>query len=242
MMRALVVDDERLARLALRSLLEERGDVEVVGEADSVPQARAKLRELHPDVVFLDVQMPGGSGFELFGPELTAKVIFCTAYEAYAVRAFEVNALDYLVKPVGPDQLERALMRLAVPASQPAPPDRALRADDLVALREGPALRFARVSELTWLQAADDYSEVHLIHGEPALVEVTLKRWEERLPAADFVRIHRSRLVNLQHVSQIQLDDGQWQVRVTGVETPLLVSRRMAGQLKERLELRGARP
>ena len=111
-LRALIVDDERLARLALRSLLEERPDVTVVGEADSVVAARQRVAELKPDVVFLDVHMPGGSGFELFREGLAAKVVFCTAYEQFAVRAFEVNALDYLVKPVGPEQIDRALSRL----------------------------------------------------------------------------------------------------------------------------------
>jgi two-component system LytT family response regulator len=236
MIRALIVDDERLARVALRTLLEERGDVEVVGEADSVGAAREKLRALSPDVVFLDVQMPGGSGFELFKDEVRAKVVFCTAYEQYAVRAFEVNALDYLVKPVAPEQVDRALRRLVRPAEPPLDVSEPLEADDLVALRETRGLRFTKVRDITYIQAADDYSEVRLLDGATALVNVPLRRWEARLPAADFVRIHRSSLVNLRHVEEVQYLDGRFQVVLRG--GPVLpVSRRMASELKQRLRV-----
>jgi two-component system LytT family response regulator len=235
MLRALIVDDERLARVALRSLLEERGDVEVVGEADCVAAARLRLAELKPDVVFLDVQMPGGSGFELFGDGLRTKVIFCTAYEQYAVRAFEVNALDYLVKPVSPEQVDRALQRLRLPA-EPNREDAPLGLDDLVALREAHALRFAPARDITFILAADDYSEVHLVTGEPALVDVTLRRWEARLPAADFVRIHRSTLVNLHHVARVEYAGERWQVVLEHGAAPLPVSRRIGRELIDRLE------
>ncbi len=246
-LRALIVDDERLARLALRSLLEERPDVTVVGEADSVVAARQRVAELKPDVVFLDVHMPGGSGFELFREGLAAKVVFCTAYEQFAVRAFEVNALDYLVKPVGPEQIDRALSRLQVaptangaPAATP-PNDAALALDDLVSLREAHTLRFTRVRDVTHIQAADDYSEVHLVAGLAALVDVTLRRWELRLPASDFVRIHRSTLVNLHHVAEVRHADGHWQVVLQGVAEPLVVSRRVGRELGERLRAKAVR-
>lgn len=229
--RALIVDDERLARAALKQLLAERDDVEVVGEADSVASARLRVKELDPDVVFLDVQMPGEAGFALVDGALRAKVIFCTAWEQYAVRAFEVNALDYLVKPVGPEQVDRALRRLGAP--EPQEPGEVLRLEDSVALREAHALRLAPVRDITHIKAADDYSEVHLAHGAPALVEVTLRKWEERLPR-DFVRIHRSTLVSLRHVAEVELHDGRWQVKLRDGQR-LEVSRRMASELKERL-------
>lgn len=239
MLRALIVDDERLARVALRSLLEERGDVEVVGEADGVAAARQRLAELKPDVVFLDVQMPGGSGFDLFAGGLTPKVIFCTAYEQHAVRAFEVNALDYLVKPVSPEQVDRALRRLQGPAD-PKAEDAAgpLLLDDLVALREAHALRFAPARDITYILAADDYSEVHLASGKLALVDVTLRRWEARLPARDFVRIHRSTLVNLHHVERVEYADERWVVVLQRDAGTLPVSRRIGRELLDRLARR----
>jgi two-component system, LytTR family, response regulator len=230
--RALIVDDERLARVALRRLLEERGDVEVVGEAEGVAVARARIAELAPDLVFLDVQMPGGSGFELFQGGLAPKVIFCTAYEQYAVRAFEVNALDYLVKPVAPEQLERALRRVS--GTSPVAPEARLSREDLVALRDSQSLRFAKVDDITHIQAADDYSEVHLREGAPALVDVTLREWESRLPPADFVRIHRSSMVNLRHVQEVRHIDTHWEVVLRSGRT-LDVSRRMASELRDRL-------
>jgi two-component system LytT family response regulator len=246
MWRVLIVDDERLARLALRSLLEDRSDVAVIGEADSVASARDMLQSLRPDVIFLDVQMPGGSGFELVQPDIEAKVVFCTAYEPYAVRAFEVNALDYLVKPAGPEQVERALRRLgqaappvaapAVPHAVPIDASGPLRVDDFVLLQEAKRARFVRVREITHIQAADDYSDVHLRDGSHALVDVTLRRWEGRLPAQCFVRIHRSSLVNLGHIASLQQVEGHWRVLLR--EGAVLdVSRRMYGELKERLKL-----
>jgi two-component system LytT family response regulator len=242
----LIVDDERLARVALRSVLAERADVSIVGEADSVASARRMMAELSPDVIFLDVNMPGGSGFELFREPVSARVVFCTAYEQFAVRAFEVNALDYLVKPVGPEQIERALSRLPVPPSQAAAPDAAdppLVLDDLVALRESHALRFVRVRDIVHLHAADDYSEVHLTSGRPALVDVTLRRWELRLPAADFVRIHRSSLVNLHHIDEVRYTDGRWEIalRTAGEAVTLTVSRRVGRELGDRLRQRSVR-
>jgi two-component system LytT family response regulator len=229
MIRAFIVDDERLARVALRDLLLELGSVEVVGEADSVAAARERLASLAVDVVFLDVQMPGGSGFELVSRDLKPRVVFCTAYEHYAVRAFEVNALDYVVKPATPEALSRALSRVR-PAGEGA-----LERGDLVALREAQSMRFVSVRDIVFILAADDYSEVHLTSGVPALVDVTLRRWEERLPASHFVRVHRSSLVNLDHVEALRAEDGQWRVHLRNAQT-LQVSRRVAAELKKRID------
>jgi two-component system, LytTR family, response regulator len=158
--------------------------------------------------------------------------VFCTAYEAYAVRAFEVNALDYLVKPVSPEQVERALERLKGPAEAPASTE--LKMDDLVALEEARTLRFVSAHDITFIQAADDYSEVHVAGGTPALVDVPLRRWEERLPR-DFVRVHRSTLVNVRHVESVQHVEGRWEVSLRGGPR-LPVSRRLGAEVLERLK------
>lgn len=233
---ALIVDDERLARVALRTLLEERDDVTVVGEANDVASARTQLAALKPDVVFLDVQMPGGSGFELLATPIAAKVVFCTAYEQHALRAFEVNALDYLMKPVGPEQVARALLR--VRGSPPPPePTAVLSLDEPVALHEGQAMRLVAVRDIAFVQAADDYSEVHLRSGEMALVDVTLKRWQARLPETHFVKIHRSCLVNVGQVTQVVTEDGRFELELAGGRR-LAVSRRLATDVRERLGAR----
>lgn len=232
MLRVLIVDDERLARVALRSLLNERDDVQIVGEADSVQSARDQLRALRPDVIFLDVQMPGGSGFELFTQELPVKVVFCTAYEQYAIRAFEVNALDYLVKPVSPEGIDRALRRLVAHSGPEF--GEPLARDDAVALRGTNGLRFVSVRDLLYIQAADDYSDVHLVDGTSFLLNISLRSWESRLPATDFVRIHRSSLVNLSHLQHVRLQANRWHVSLRGGHS-LPVSRRMVSGLKKRL-------
>jgi two-component system LytT family response regulator len=233
--RTLIVDDERLARVALREVLAERPDIEVVGEADCVSLARERVAALRPDLVFLDVQMPGGSGFELFRERFEPRVVFCTAYERFAVRAFEVAALDYLMKPVSREQVDRAMARLGGSSDASG----VLEIDDLVSLREASAMRLVQPRDITFIQAADDYSEVHLAQGPSALVAVTLRRWEERLPSEWFVRIHRSSLVNLRHIESVRSSESGAVVVVRG-GPELAVSRRMAGDVRRRLMKNGS--
>jgi two-component system LytT family response regulator len=234
----LIVDDERLARLALRRLLEERPDIEVVGEARSIQTAAEQLAELSPEIVFLDVEMPGGSGFDLFGLcDVRARVVFVTAYDDYAVRAFEVNALDYLVKPVQAEHIDRVLQRVDRPEVKPSPPTSALVGNDVVCLMEASAMKFARVSDITHIAAADDYTEVYLATGRMALVAVPLREWEERLPSDRFVRTHRSLLVNLHYVEEVTHADGRWLIRLRDVPSPLPMSRRFAQSLRKSLRV-----
>jgi two-component system, LytTR family, response regulator len=238
--RAVVVDDERLSRVALRALLEQRADVEVVGEADCVDAAARLVSELQPDVVFLDVQMPGASGFELFDRvDVTGRVVFVTAYDEYAVRAFEVNALDYLVKPVTHAALERSLGRLVSPEEPepaPEPPPRRLSLDDVVCLHEGQSIKFVCVRGIVYLAAADDYTEVHLEDGKVALVATSLRQWAQQLPPDRFARTHRVNLVNLAFVDEVVQESGAWTVRLRNLDVSLPMSRRFAQGLKTRLD------
>lgn len=228
--RAFIVDDERLARVALRQLLEEHGDVEVIGEADSVAAARARLSGMSPDIVFLDVQLGDGTGFEVLDRTATWRTVFCTAWSEFAVRAFEVNALDYVVKPATPEAISRALSRVG---SKPAAVG--LRDDDAVTLREAQSMRLVPLAQVEFIKAADDYSEVHVVAQPMALVEVTLKDWESRLSGTSFVRIHRSTLVNLKHVSSLAHESGRWAMTLRSGVT-LEVSRRLAGDVRARLD------
>lgn len=228
--RVFLVDDERLARVALRQLLEEHGGVEVIGEADSVASARAGLSGLSPDVVFLDVQLGDGSGFEVLSAAATWRAVFCTAWSEFAVRAFEVNALDYLVKPATPEAIARALGRVS---SKPEPIG--LRDDDVATLREAQSMRLVPLAQVEFIKAADDYSEVHIAAQPMALVEVTLKDWETRLANTSFVRIHRSTLVNLKHVSSLTNEGGRWAMTLRSGAI-LEVSRRLAAEVRARLD------
>ena len=239
-MSAILVDDERLARKELRSMLAEHATIEVTGEAENVEQAARLIRASAPDVVFLDIQMPGESGFQLF--ERTAanfKVIFVTAFDEYALRAFEVNALDYLLKPINPARLARAVERLATGESARPQPARQLEYGDRLFLEVNERSRFLKVSDLIFISAAGDYSEIVTVDGgaagQRALVLKPLKEWEERLPEKQFTRIHRSTIINLEYVDRVETwFNRSFRIHLRNVEEPLVMSRRYATRLKEK--------
>jgi two-component system LytT family response regulator len=232
-LRALIVDDERLARVELARLLAARPEIEVVGDAGGAAEAAQRIAELRPDVVFLDVQMPGRSGFELLDDtDGGFEVVFVTAYDAHALRAFEVNALDYLLKPVNPARLAETVDRLAARRGGRAS-DRRLDGDDFLFLAGDRRPRFVKVSTIACIRGADDYSEIVLGGGETSLAKRPLKEWEARLPEKRFVRIHRTAIVNLDFVERIErARDEQFLVVLRGVAAPLPMSRRHAARLK----------
>ena len=237
MLRVLIVDDEHLARVALIDVLRPYRDVEVVAEADSVEAAAAQIVRHDPDVVFLDIELPDGNGFDLFDRvAVRGHVVFQTAYSDYALRAFEVNALDYLVKPADPKQVDRALARARGTTLSSATEGAAVswRPDDRVCLQERKRVKFCRVRDIAYIQAADDYTEVHLSSGEVAMVTQRLQHWKSRLPEC-FVRIHRSTLINLELSEELVHLDGAWQVRLRGCAQPLTVSRRLAQAVKAKV-------
>ena len=240
-LQVLIVDDERLARQSVRSALNEVEDVTVTGEAGSVDAAAEQVRSTDPDVVLLDVQMRGETGFDLLDQIDTAvRVVFVTAYDDYAIRAFEVNALDYLLKPVDPDRLTEALQRArqaetALPNAEATSPD-TFRYDDVFFYEEGRRPRFIRIPEIIFIEAAGNYTELHLTDGSTALTSTTLSAWIDRLPNAHFARIHRSTIVNVERVTSIEREAGRtYCVHVEGRNDPLSMSRRRARALKDRL-------
>ncbi len=208
MPRALIIDDEISARIDLRGLLSAHPDVEICGEAALIDDARRLLVEASYDLVFLDIQLLGGNGFELVPfVRAEARIIFVTASDQFALRAFEVNALDYLRKPLRVARLAEALRRLPPPALSTAPLPQ-LAADDLVSVKTGPgAMRFIRVADIVLLTSQDNYSEVRLVSGEHFLVRQTLSAWEERLPAAHFLRVHRQAIVSVDRVEGFEHHD-----------------------------------
>lgn len=235
-LEALIIDDERLARKELRSLLAPFPEIAIVGEADSVERALAVIESAQPNLVFLDIQLASETGFDLLervGPA-DFKTIFVTAFDAYAIRAFEVNALDYLLKPVNPARLKKAIERLLQDA-KPAPTDlRPLAFDDRLFLELGGRSIFLKIHDITHILAAGDYSEIFTIKGHKHLVEKPLREWETRLPEKYFARIHRNCIVNLEFVERVE----SWfnrsqQIYLQGQAEPLTVSRRYAAKLKE---------
>jgi two-component system LytT family response regulator len=240
-LRVLIVDDERLARRAVRSALTTLDGATASGEADSVDTAAAQIERQAPDVVLLDVQLRGETGFDLLDRLDTAvQVVFVTAHDEYAVRAFEVNALDYLLKPVDPDRLAEALRRArqtdtALPASEAETDPDAFRYDDLFFYENGRRPRFIRIQDIVWIEAAGNYTELHLTDGDTALTSTTLTEWTERLPDAHFARIHRSTVVNANRVRDVTQTEGRsYDVYVADRADPLSMSRRRARTLTER--------
>ncbi len=233
-LRALVVDDERLARQELRRLLRAHPEVEVVGEAASAAEAQGQLEALSPDLLFLDVEMPGGSGFDLLARlEQVPRVIFTTAYDAHALKAFEVNALDYLLKPIAPARLAEALERAQPPppASGPGRPGRYL---DQVFVRDGERCWFVKLSTVPLLESEGNYTRLHLPGHQPLLGR-SLAYLEERLDPSQFFRASRRHLLNLQAIVGMEPGpEGRLVARLsTGQEVEL--SRRQSQRFKEQL-------
>ena len=234
--KAVIVDDERLARNKLRSLLAQHPQIRLVGEADGVDSAIETIERTRPDVVFLDIQMPGKSGFELVNQvNLPLKIIFVTAFDEYAIRAFEINALDYLLKPVNPERLAKAIERLAAPPATSESAPRTLEYDDFLFLPFGDTSRFLRVRDIKYIRAADVYSEIFTGAGEKTLALKPLSEWEERLPEKHFARIHRSTIINIEFVERVEKSfNYSYEVYLRGAGEPFTMSRRFGAKLRER--------
>jgi two-component system LytT family response regulator len=228
-MKALIIDDERLARLELRRLLGEHPEVEVVGEARSGDEALTLVPQLAPELIFLDIQMPGMTGFELLERlDDLPQVIFTTAYDAYAIRAFEVNALDYLLKPIAPERLAAALGRVRPSA------DRGRL--EQVFVRDGERCWIVRLADIFLLESEGNYTRLHFGNERP-LIRRSLNALEEQLDPAIFFRAGRAEMINLKWIDKVDL-------AVTGGLTVTLrsgrqveMSRRQSARLREVLAL-----
>jgi two-component system, LytTR family, response regulator len=233
----LLVDDERLARNQLRAQLEHFPELQVIAEADCVPKALEAAATLHPEVVFLDIQMPGQTGFD-FLEQATGnfRVIFVTAFDRFALRAFEVNALDYLMKPVTLRRLAAAVQRLTALEPRRRLKLKALDYSDYLFVSDAGGARFLKVQAIKSIVAAGPYSELFTSDGRKWMLLAPIKNWEDRLPGAQFVRIHRSCIVNLDYVERVEaLGGNSYQVFLRDQAAPLPISRRYLLALKNRL-------
>ena len=235
--KAVIVDDERLARNDLKNLLSNYNNIEVVSETEDVKSTVDIIDQLKPDVVFLDIQMPGESGFDLFDKiNVIPKVIFVTAFDEYAIRAFEVNALDYLLKPVHPSQLARSIERLESEEDSQDGMDRELDFDDRLFLNIDNQMIFLKLKTIIHISAAGDYSEVFTNDGKKGLVLKSMKAWEKRLPEKYFIRVHRSTIINMEYLDHIEeWFNYSYRIYLKGKKTPLVMSRRYGMKLKHLL-------
>ncbi len=220
----------------MRRLLAEYDEIAVVGEAENLSEAIELIEKEKPNIVFLDIQLSGENGFDLLERvEQNFKLIFVTAFDAYAIRAFEVNALDYLLKPVNPERLAKAIARLAEEKPEEKPELRPLEFDDRIFLQLGERSIFLKVCDISHINAAGDYSEVLTIDKRKLLIEKPLREWETRLPEKQFLRIHRQTIINLEEVEEIETwFNRTFQVRLKKYPNPLAVSRRYAIKLKSK--------
>jgi two-component system LytT family response regulator len=228
-MKALIVDDERLARVELRRLLAAHPGIEVVGEAASGDEALSAVAHLDPELIFLDIQMPGMSGFDLLERlDDVPQVIFTTAFDQFAIQAFQVNALDYLLKPIAADRLAAAVERLRAPRMQPAL--------EQVFIRDRERCWIVRLPEISLLESEGNYTRVHFRNESP-LIRRSLNALESRLDPGMFFRANRAQILNLKWIDVVGTSvSGGMTVTLRGGRE-VEMSRRQSDKLREVLSL-----
>ena len=245
-LKAMIVEDEYLVRADLVLLLQSHSSVSVETEAETVEEAKAALARERYDVAFLDVQLRSGSGFDIIDavPKSTA-VIFISSYPQYAVRAFEVDALDYLVKPVTPERLAVALNRLTSKkahetSSGPSCVHEARQTtkNDIIVVQCDDGKRIVALDQIVAvISVGGNYTSVHVMGNRSYTVRKTFKEWETILPQTRFVRIHRQSVVNMGYASALRKgDNGIWELGLLNFSEPLSVSRRALPELKSFLK------
>jgi len=241
-MRTIIIDDERLARTELKKLLHDFPEIEVIDEAGNAEEGMRKINTQQPDLIFLDIQMPGKSGFEMLEElEYTPLVIFTTAYDEYALKAFEVNALDYLLKPVDSKRLDDAIKKLNLPDYEESEAasftnHEVLNENSQVFVKDGDRCWFVRLSEIRLFESVGNYAKVFFGPNKPLILK-SLNALEERLDPKAFFRANRKHIINLRMIEKIEpyfnngllieLKDGE----------KIEVSRRQAVKFKEMMSL-----
>ncbi|MEM7299274.1 MAG: LytTR family transcriptional regulator DNA-binding domain-containing protein [Bacteroidota bacterium] len=244
--RTLIIDDEHLARQIIRRFLEEYEEIEVVGECNNGFDGYKQINELKPDLVFLDVMMPKLTGFEML--ELVDNppvIIFSTAYDEYAIKAFEQNAVDYLLKPYAKDRFGDALSKAKQKLANQSPIQPSIEnmiedhqqkeALNRVAVRTGTKINIVAVEQIKYLEAQDDYVKIYTDGGN-FLKQQTMKYYEGHLPQDDFVRIHRSYIVRVKEIARVELMGKDTHVVLLHDGNQLSVSRSGYSRLKEVLD------
>jgi two-component system LytT family response regulator len=239
-MKALIVDDERLARVELGRLLKKFPAVQVVGEAVNAEDAIEKINQLQPDLIFLDIQMPGKTGFDLLEElDKAPTVIFTTAYDEYALKAFEFNALDYLLKPIEEKRLEEAIKRVTDRASaavQAVLPENILKAEDQVFVKDGDRCWFVKLEDVRLFESEGNYVRIFFGDAKPLILR-TLNYLDERLDPRTFFRANRKHIINLKWVENIEpWLNGGLLARLKGGQK-VEVSRRQSIKFKDMLSL-----
>ncbi len=244
-LRAILVDDEPPARTHLAIRLKAHPEIEIVNEAHDVPSALALVESERPDVIFLDIQMPRMNGFALL-PKLEPldpqpAVVFVTAFDEYAIKAFEANALDYLTKPVSPERLAKTISRLIKRDRSTLPSSgkiKCLGMEDLVLLRSGAFSMMVKIQKIAAIESQGDYTKILLADEEGkerrVLMKQTLSSWESQMPEELFFKVSRSLLVNTKAVSGlVKRNLTTWELRFEGLKPPILLSNLESKRLRK---------
>jgi two-component system LytT family response regulator len=237
-MRAIIIDDERLARQELKNLLSIYKDIEIIAECNNAQSAKEKIAELNPDVIFLDMQMPGKTGLELI-EEVSAlpDVVFVTAHDEYAIKAFEVNAFDYLLKPVSPERLAETIKKLTQKETYEKKENTTpLTESDKVFIKDGEKTWFVKLSNIRLFESEGNYVRVYFDTFRPLILR-SLNSLEERLDEKHFFRASRKHIINLSWIESIETwFNGGLMVKLKGGQE-VEISRRQAVKLKDMMSL-----
>jgi len=233
-MKALLVDDERLARAELTRLLEKFPEIEIIGEASNGEEAIEKIEELNPDLVFLDIQMPGMTGFEVLEHlRIVPKIIFVTAYDEYALKAFEVNALDYVLKPVELSRLEKAIEKVKTEVEEEkSQSEEKLSYDSQIFIKDGEKCWFVKMDKVRMFESEGNYVRLYFEESKPMILK-SLNNLEKRLSDKEFFRISRKYIINLTWIDKVEAwFNGGLRVTLKSGEQ-LEISRRQTARFKE---------
>lgn len=239
--KTIIIDDERLARTELKKLLQEHSEIEIVDEAMNVEEGLEKIEFHNPDLIFLDIQMPGKTGFELLEElDKIPKVIFTTAYDEYAIKAFEVNALDYLLKPIEPKRLADSIQKIYLENNKDVNGENInkslLNENDQVFVKDGEKCWFVKLNEIRLFESVGNYAKVYFASNKPLILK-SLNSLEERLDEKYFFRANRKHIINLRWIEKIEpYFNGGLLVELRGGEK-IEISRRQTVKFKETMSL-----
>jgi two-component system, LytTR family, response regulator len=242
MIKAIIIDDERLARTELMKLLAEHSEIEIIAEASNVNEALEKIESLQPDLIFLDIQMPGKTGFDLVAElDRSPYVIFTTAYDEYALKAFEVNALDYLMKPIEPKRLAEAIAKIKLKYKEeqeniPTGALQILSENDQVFVKDGEKCWFVKLGEVRYFESVGNYTRIFFANNRPLILK-SLNALEERLDDKIFFRTNRKNIVNLRTVQKVEPYFNGGLLLELNSGDKIEVSRRQAVRFKEIMSL-----
>jgi len=224
---ALIIDDERLARLNLRKKLSIYSEIEVIGEASGMETGIREIRELNPDILFLDIMLSDGTGFDLLNKaEFKGKVIFQTAYDEFACRAFEINALDYLLKPITKERLKHVISNIITTENvKNVSSIQRFRYDDRIMIEQKKNIHFIKVENIIYIKADREYTTLFEKGGGKYLVLKSISDWQKELPDEHFARVHRHSIINFNYIERTERSVNTGTLFMLSIPEPIPISR-----------------